>query len=73
MTAMDSSILPAKVNRDSLSWSTAYEYDGKVLGGFIHAFIVNAPATWKTELCIAFINNFGDRGFPAAARTGTCN
>jgi hypothetical protein len=73
MEKVDLSVLPLKVDRDNLSWSAAYEYDGKILGGFIHAFIVNAPAAWKPELCIAFINNFGDRGFPAAARTRTCN
>ena len=73
MNSMDTAILPAKQTRDDLSRVNAYSYDGKIAGGFIRAFVLNAPPAWKTELCNAFKNNFGTNGFPAAARTGSCD
>jgi hypothetical protein len=73
MNELSSSIMPAKTNRDSLSYSEAYSYDGKVIGGFLRSFVLNAPSAWKTELCRALKDNFGTSGFPIAARTGSCD
>jgi hypothetical protein len=56
-----------------LKYPQLYEYNGKVVGGFLRAFVNSAPAAWKTELCVAFKSNFGTSGFPAAARNGSCD
>lgn len=73
MNALDTSIMPEKADRESLSDAELYTRDGKVAGGFLHAFVKNAPAAWKAELCTSFKNNFGLSGFPEAARTGSCD
>ena len=73
MNALATSIMPAKKDRDLLSYSETYAYDGKVIGGFLRVFVQNAPATVKSELCNALKNNFGTAGFPTAARVGSCD
>ena len=45
-------------------------YNGKITGAFLNAFIANMPDNSKKALCDAFANNFGDVGFPTAARKG---
>ena len=72
MNAMDSSHIPAKKDRDQLESTSRLEYDGGITSGFIEAFITNAPAAWKDELCNAFKNNFGITGFNSTARTAAC-
>lgn len=73
MNAMDTSIMPVKADRDSMDFADTYVRDGKIAGGFIRAFVLNAPAAWKGELCNAFKNNFGKEGFPDIARAGSCD
>lgn len=73
LDSMDSSILPEKKDRDSLKYPELYDYDGKVAGSFLRAFVLSAPSNWKAELCNAFKNNFGTRGFPTSARQGSCD
>jgi len=73
LDSMSTSILPAEVNRDDLKYPETYQYDGKVAGSFLRAFVLHAPPAWKAELCIAFKNNFGTSGFPTVARTGSCD
>jgi hypothetical protein len=70
---LGASVMPAKADRDSLSFSETYAYDGKVIGGFLRVFVQNAPAAWKSELCNALKNNFGTAGFPSVARAGSCD
>jgi len=73
LVRMSSSILPEPQDRDALVYPELYEYDGKVIGSFLRAFILSAPADWRAELCIKFKENFGTEGFPTVARTGVCN
>jgi hypothetical protein len=73
LDAMDTSIMPAQKDGVGLKYPQLYEYNGKVVGGFLRAFVNSAPAAWKTELCVAFKSNFGTSGFPAAARNGSCD
>jgi hypothetical protein len=73
LVRMSSSILPDPQDRDELVYPEIYEYDGKVVGSFLRAFILSAPADWKAELCIKFKENFGTEGFPTVARTGVCD
>jgi hypothetical protein len=73
LDAMDTSIMPAQKDGVDLKYPQLYEYNGKVVGGFLRAFVNSAPAAWKTELCVAFKSNFGTSGFPAAARNGSCD
>lgn len=73
LDTMDASILPEKKDRDSLNFPELYEYDGKVAGSFLRAFVLSAPNDWKAELCNAFRDNFGTHGFPSAARKGSCD
>lgn len=73
MNNMDVTVLPGRIDRDSVSFSERYAHDGKVAGAFLRAFALNAPQAWKKELCSAFTKNFGTAGFPEAARTGACD
>jgi len=73
LDTMSSTILPEEQDRDALEYPEIYEYDGKVVGSFLRAFILSAPADWKAELCIKFKENFGTEGFPTVARTGSCD
>jgi hypothetical protein len=73
MNDLDTSIMPAKTDRDSLDFLDAYSRDGKVIGGFLRVFVQNAPTAWKSELCNALKNNFGTEGFPTLARNGSCD
>jgi hypothetical protein len=68
---MSSVILPEKQKREDLSPSELYEYDGRVIGSFLRAFVLSAPSEIKPELCIEFKNNFGLDGFPTEARQGS--
>ena len=72
MNAMDPTHMPAEKDRDPMDTITRFDYDGAVTSGFIEAFIKNAPASWKGQLCNAFENNFGATGFNTTARTAAC-
>jgi hypothetical protein len=72
MDAMDPTHMPAEKDREPMNAITRFDYDGAVTSGFIEAFIKNAPAAWKSELCNAFENNFGSTGFNSVARTAAC-
>jgi len=73
MDAMPETLLPAKADTSGLSRAAVFERDGKIAGAFLRAFVMNAPASWKTDLCSAFKKNFGTSGFPTAARDGSCD
>lgn len=53
--------------------SISIEYDGKVSGAFLSAFLLGFSATdERNSLCRAFIEQFGSEGFPLEARN-VCN
>lgn len=51
-----------------------WEYDGKVIGGFLRGLILNFPEEARGLLCDVLYDplNFGTDGFPADARKGVC-
>ncbi len=72
MDVMDANHMPEKKDREPMDAATRFKYDGGITSGFIEAFIKNAPAAWKSELCNAFKNNFGTIGFSETARKAAC-
>jgi hypothetical protein len=73
MGSMSETILPPKADTSSMSRAEIFERDGKITGAFLRAFVQNAPAAWKVDLCSALKKNFGTSGFPQAARDGSCD
>jgi hypothetical protein len=47
--------------------------DGALSGAFLAAFTSQMPAEARAPLCAAFIEHFGDLGFPEAARAEVCD
>lgn len=73
MNAMPETLLPPKADSNEMSRSEIFERDGKIIGAFLRAFVMNAPTAWNTDLCSSLKKNFGSSGFPTAARNGSCD
>lgn len=73
MASMPETILPPKADTSSLPRTEVFARDGKIIGAFLRAFVIHAPAAWKTDLCSALKKNFGTSGYPTAARDGSCD